>query len=127
MHRSALLLIVLALSACGHAASTTQPAAAPATTTTVPPVLTKAAYARALLDAYHRYPGRDPSLYGRIAEALNLITPPPGYALRHQALVAEYLAVSQMSTANGVALGTAEGKADVDLMNLAYELDPTAH
>ncbi len=119
---AAAIVLALAAGACGKATTPAQPAAA--TTTTA--VLTKAAYARALLAVYHEHPGRDQSNYAAIAEGLNLIAPPPGYALRHKALIDEYLAVSQLSAGSSYQLGSDEGKADSGLMNLAYEVDPTA-
>jgi len=83
-------------------------------------------YAQALLGVrktYEFHPGND---YGKAAEALNQIKPPPGFELRHKQLVDETLALAGRSVngSNAVALGAAEGDAEAHLLNLAHEADP---
>ncbi|MFN2608432.1 MAG: hypothetical protein ABR511_11180 [Acidimicrobiales bacterium] len=74
--------------------------------------------------AYEFHPGAN---YGKAAEALNQIVPPPGFQLRHKELIDETLALSEMDLSGDPAsLGAAEGTAEAHLLNLAHEADPSA-
>lgn len=126
--RRVVVAMALLLAGCGASGGvTTAPTSTVVATTTTGP-LSNSAYARALLDARRKYLSLGSAYYAAEADALNLIVPPPGYALRHKALVAEFLAVAAMEDRrlSDPRVGSAEGLADVHLTNLAHELDPTA-
>lgn len=109
--------------------STTLPSAstAIATTTTVSNAA-KIAYARALLEVRQRYLNSQftAASQAQAADALNLITPPPGYLLRHKALIDDLLAASKAGRSNPIQAGSAEGKIEADLVNLAHDADPNS-
>lgn len=58
------------------------------------------------------------------AEALNGLTPPSGFELRHRELMNEVLAASRLPS--NVALGSAVGTAGARMDNLAREADPAS-
>jgi hypothetical protein len=106
--------------------TTTRPSAstAIATTTTVSNAA-KIAYARALLEVRQRYLNSQftAASQAQAADALNLITPPPDYLLRHKALIDDLLAASKAGRSNPIQAGSAEGKIEADLVNLAHDAD----
>lgn len=130
--------LAVILGACGPQSSPSPAASASATTAPVVQATTAttvglSAYAASLLDVRHRFLFHSAADigdgYAKAAEALNLITPPPGYALRHKQLIDKMLLVSGMlsrGSANAATQGFAAGQAEADLLNLAHDADPNS-
>ncbi len=144
MRRWLITLVALGLAGCGDAgdgrslpAPTIAPAspvattAASAATTAAPPGTTpprsgRVYYAGALQEIKGCYLSSQftTDSLRQAAEALNGLTPPNGFELRHRELINELLAASRLPFS--VALGSAVGAAGARMDNLAREADPAS-
>lgn len=136
MRRLLITVVALGLAGCGDSgdstgsvqASTTAQSA-PVATTAVRTATTGASgrvqYAGALQEIEACYLSSEftSSSVQQSAEALNVLTPPSGFELRHRELIAELLAASRLTS---VAQGSAVGTAGAHMDNLAREADPAS-
>ena len=134
MRRLLITVVALALAGCGDSgdgtgsvqASTTAQSARVATTaarTATTGASGRVQYAAALQEIEACYLSSEftSSSVQQSAEALNGLTPPSGFELRHRELITELLAASRLTS---VAQGSAVGTAGAHMDNLAREADP---